>query len=76
VACVGYWAEHLPREAYLDEEEQTAVQVFRRQYADTSPNPATLDTGDEYDQFVDRIGVVRFRNGKLVETERGTGDDF
>lgn len=75
VACVDYWAEHLPGEAYLDEDTQTAVRVFRRQYANNSPDAPALHTGDDYEQHVDKMGVVRFMNGKKVETERGPGDD-
>jgi L-Lysine epsilon oxidase N-terminal len=75
MACIGYWTEHLPPEAYLDEDEQTAVMVFRKQYSDTSPGAETLSTGDEIEQYIDKMGVVRFMNGKKVETERGPGDD-
>jgi len=75
VACVGYWSEHLPPEAFLDEDTQTAVQVFRKTYSDTSSGAETLSTGDEYDRHVDKMGVVRLRSGRKVETERNPGDD-
>lgn len=76
-ACVGYWAEHLPRQAYLDEETSTLVQFFRRQYADTSLNGPSLESDpDGMDRHVDKIGVLRVVAGKRVETERGPGDDI
>jgi hypothetical protein len=74
-ACVGYWAEHLPREVYLNEGTSTIVKEFRKQYADTSPTAATLTTADDFDQHIDQMGVARLRSGKKVETERGPGDD-
>lgn len=76
--CVGYWAEHLPPEAFLDEDSSVGVQVFRKQYADHSPDAVQLsrETGDEFEQHVDKVGVVRLRGGKKVETERGPGDDI
>jgi hypothetical protein len=75
-ACTGYWTEHLPVEVYLDESTSTAVNLYRRQYAATGPNPARLTTGDDYDQHVDKVGVVRIRNAKKVETERDPGDNI
>ena len=76
-ACVGFWAEHLPQEAYLDEETSTAVEFFRREYADTSSSGPTLESDpDGMDRHVDKIGVMRIQSGKRVETERGPGDDI
>jgi len=73
-ACVGYWGEHLPTEAFLDEDSSVAVQVFRKRYAE--PDGETLSSGDDFNRHVDKIGVVREVSGKLVETERGPGDDI
>jgi hypothetical protein len=76
-ACVGYWAQHLPQTAYLDEETSTLVQFFRKQYADTSDNGPTLEYDPNgMDRHVDKIGVMRIRSGKRVETERDKGDDI
>jgi hypothetical protein len=76
-ACVGYWAEHLPRKAFLDENTNAQVLVFRKEYANQSPNAPALseDHGDEFEQHVDKMGVVRRINSKRLETERGPGDD-
>lgn len=76
--CVGYWAEHLPPKAYLDEDSSTLVQVFRKIYADHSPTAVQLsrETGDEFEQHVDKVGVVRLLSGKRTETERNPGDDI
>jgi hypothetical protein len=68
-ACVGFWPDHLPREAFLNENSSTIVEVFRKQFADTSSTAETLSTGNDFLQ-VDQIGVVRLRNGKTTETER------
>ena len=80
MACVGFWAEHLPPRAYLDENESTIVRLFRRRYDDQESGPSTdsgtLQTADDFDQYLDQIGVVRLRDGKKVETERGPGDDI
>ena len=75
-ACVGYWSENLPRQAYLDEATNTRVNVYRRTYADTSPTAPRLRSGDDFERHQDEIGVVRLRNAKEVETERDPGDDI
>jgi len=75
-ACVGYWSEHLPDRALLDDDGQTVVRVFRKEYSDTSFSAETLETGEDFSQSVDKIGVVRWRNGRKVETERDPGDDL
>ncbi len=75
-ACVGYWSENLPRIAYLDEATNTRVSVYRKSYADQTPGAPRLRVGDDFEQHQDEIGVVRLRNAKEVETERGPGDDI
>ncbi len=75
-ACIGYWAENLPTQAFLDEATNTPVRVYRRQYASTGPNPSRLTNGDDFERHQDKIGVVRIVNGKAIETERGPGDDL
>jgi hypothetical protein len=76
-ACIGYWAEHLPTKAYLDEETSTLVNLFRKKYADTSSSADTLSgEPDGIDRHLDKVGVVRLQSGKKVETERGPGDDL
>ena len=75
-ACKGYWTEHLPIEVYLDEDTSTAVDLFRRKYADTGTGVTELSTQDELNDGIDRIGVVRLRSSKKVETERDPGDDI
>jgi hypothetical protein len=74
-ACVGYWTENLPEEAYLDEDTNTTVPVFRKRYADTASG-TELTTGDDFAKHVDEVGIVRLQNSKLVETERDPGDDI
>jgi hypothetical protein len=74
-ACVGYWTENLPETAFLDEDTSIEVRVFRKKYADQSPDARPLTTGDDFDRHVDEMGVVRRIKSKLVETERGPGDD-
>jgi hypothetical protein len=75
-ACVGYWSENLPPQAFLDDNSSTIVQVFRKQYSDHSGNAEQLETGNDFERHVDKVGVVRVRNGKHVETERKPGDDI
>ena len=74
-ACVGYWNEHLPANAYLDEQTSVPVNVFRKRYADTGTSSESLESADDFDKNVDKMGVVRIRNGKKVETERDPGND-
>jgi hypothetical protein len=76
-ACIGYWAEHLPVQAYLDEETSTIVNLFRKTYADTSSSAVTLENDpDGIDRHIDKAGVVRLKSAKKVETEREPGDDM
>jgi hypothetical protein len=75
-ACVGYWTEHLPETAYLDEATSVPVQLFRLTYAEHSQGANVLTDGIDFVDHVDQIGVARMRNGKLIETERGPGDDI
>lgn len=77
-ACVSYWTENLPEMAYLDEDQNQLVSVYRREYADYDPIEADgrLYLGDDFDQHQDKVGVVRIINGKEVETERDAGDDI
>jgi hypothetical protein len=76
-ACIGFWTEHLPPRAYLDEETSTLVNLFRRQYADTSSSASTLSGDpDGIDRHIDQAGVVRLQSGKKVETERNKGEDM
>jgi hypothetical protein len=76
-ACIGFWAEHLPPRAYLDEETSTVVNLFRKTYADTSSSANTLSGDpDGIDRHLDKVGVVRLQSGKKVETERDPGDDL
>ncbi|HIO93664.1 MAG TPA: hypothetical protein EYG68_12620 [Leucothrix mucor] len=72
-ACVGYWSEHLPRQAFLDENDTRSVMFFRKNYADTMG--PTLESGDDFEQSVDKMGIARVRRGRKVETERDPGDD-
>jgi hypothetical protein len=76
-ACIGFWAEHVPPRAYLDEETSTQVSFFRKKYSDTSSGAATLASDpDAIDRYIDQAGVVRLQSGKKVETERDPGDDM
>lgn len=75
-ACVGYWKQHLPEEAYLDEDSSIPIQTFRREYANHSPLAPSLRVGDDFANHVDKIGVVRLINSKQTETERNPGDDI
>ena len=75
-ACVGYWSENLPEDAYLDEDSSIPVRVFRRLFADHSPGADSLTTGDDFTNHVDQVGVVRLIDSKSVETERDPGDDI
>lgn len=75
-ACVGYWTEHLPTEAFLTEDSSTIVRVFRKEYADHAPDAPELTSAQDFVDHVDKVGVLRLREGKRVETERGRGDDI
>lgn len=77
-ACVSYWTENLPEIAYLDEDQNQLVSVYRREYADYDPvdMDGRLYRGDDFDLHQDKVGVVRIINGKEVETERDAGDDI
>jgi hypothetical protein len=75
-ACVGYWTENLPPDAFLDENSSIGVQVFRRRYSDIAGQGPVLQTGDDFERHVDEVGVVRMMNGKQLETERDPGDDI
>jgi hypothetical protein len=74
-ACVGYWPAHLPPRAFLDENTQTEVRFFRKRYTDQTPGAETLKTPEDFDNHIEKMGVVRLRNARLVETEREPGDD-
>jgi hypothetical protein len=69
LACVGFWADHLPETASLGENSSTEVKVFRKIASDTSLNADHLVTANDF-LHVDQVAVVRLRNGKEVETER------
>ena len=75
-ACTGYWTENLPVQAFLDENDQVGVNVYRKQYAAPGPFPDRLTEGNDYERHQDKIGIVRLRNARLIETERGPGDDI
>jgi hypothetical protein len=75
-ACTGYWTENLPVQAFLDEDDQVGINVYRKKYADHSPFPDRLSEGNDYERHVDQIGIVRMKQARLVETERGPGDDI
>ena len=75
-ACVGYWTENLPTQAYLDEDTSTVIKVFRKEYANQSSDAPALRSGDDFTRHVDEIGVVRVIDSKRVETERNPGDDI
>lgn len=75
-ACTGYWSENLPEDAYLDEDTNVGVNVYRKKYADHSSFADRLTNGDDYERHQDKIGIVRIRGGKPIETERGPGDDI
>jgi hypothetical protein len=75
-ACIGYWAENLPLTAFLDEDNQVSVRVYRKQYSNFSASAPRLRHGDDFERHQDEIGVVRLINGKPIETERKPGDDI
>jgi hypothetical protein len=70
IACVDFWKDHVPADVFQAESSSTAVRLFRRKAADTSPSADRLTTGNDFLQ-IDQIGVVRLKSGKPVETERG-----
>lgn len=76
--CVGYWSEHLPETAFLDEDSSVQIKVFRKEYSDHSPGARQLNrsNGDEFERHVDKVGIIRLRNSKKTETERDLGDDI
>lgn len=75
-ACIGFWTVDLPETAVLDEDTSISVQAFRNIYDDHSEGALTLaDSGEAVEAGIDKMGVFRMRNGKLVETERGPGDN-
>lgn len=76
-ACTGYWSENLPVVAFLDENDQVGVNVYRRKYNDHDQfTDDRLTEGNDYERHQDKIGIVRRRNARLIETERGPGDDI
>ena len=75
-ACVGYWTENLPPNAFLDEDSSRGVKVFRKEYADQSSSAPELRSGNDFERHVFKVGVVRMRNSRQTETERGAGDDI
>jgi len=75
-ACIGHWAEDLPLEAFLDEANQTRVEIYRKKYSDFGGSSGTLSDGDDFERHQDKIGVVRVVNGRPIETERNPGDDI
>jgi hypothetical protein len=75
-ACVGYWISTLPESAFLDEDDLVEVNVYRKEYADTNRLPETLTDGDDFERHQDKVGIVRRRNGRPIETERGPGDNI
>lgn len=77
-ACVGYWSEYLPTFAFLDEDTQVQVSIYRKKYSDTivfGPGEQ-LTSGDDFERHQDKVGVMRIVSGKEIETERGPGDDI
>ncbi|HEV7403438.1 MAG TPA: LodA/GoxA family CTQ-dependent oxidase [Chthoniobacteraceae bacterium] len=75
-ACIGFWTSTLPDTVALEEDPSVEVQAFRKQFADHSPGAVTLSvSGEAVEAGIDKMGVFRKRDGKLVETERGPGDD-
>lgn len=78
-ACVGYWSENLPARAFLDEDDQVGVQVYRKKYDDRRsfiPPGDKLTNGDDFERHQDEVGVVRIRDGRQIETEREPGDNI
>lgn len=73
-ACIGYWVQHLPETAFLDEDTTKQVHPFRKIYANSGP--PILSTGTDIDRHIDEVGIVRIRDHKPVETERDPGDDI
>jgi hypothetical protein len=75
-ACIGYWSENLPTTAFLDEDNQMPVRLYRKPYSNFSPSAPRLTKGDDFERHQDKIGITRTANGRLIETERGPGDDI
>jgi hypothetical protein len=75
-ACVGYWTENLPPNAFLDEDSSRGVKVFRKEYANQSSSAPELRSGNDFERHVYKVGVVRVRNSRQTETERGPGDNI
>jgi hypothetical protein len=70
MACVGFWADHVPSFVFPTDSSSTEAKLFRRKAADTSPSADALSTANDFLQ-IDQIGVVRLKSSKPVETERG-----
>jgi hypothetical protein len=69
----GFWpAQHLDA-AFKDDSSQQRVRWLRKRYDDASTNVDKLETTQEIIDHVDKLGVIRLRNGRPAETER-TGD--
>ena len=75
-ACIGFWAEDLPTDAFLDEANQTSVFIYRKKYSDFDGSGESLSDGDDFERHQDKVGVVRLVNGRPIETERNPGDDI
>jgi hypothetical protein len=71
LACTCFfWAAQRPDSAFADESSPARVKWLRKQVADQSSNPISISTPGEIIQHVDKLGVVRVRNNRHVETER------
>jgi hypothetical protein len=69
----GFWpAQHLDA-AFKDDSSQQRVRWLRKRYDDAGTNVDKLETTQEIIDHVDKLGVIRLRNGRPAETER-TGD--
>ena len=69
-ACsCGFWAAQRPDTAFRDDTSTTSVRWLRNRVNDPTGSQGFV-TVEQLVEHVDKFGVVRMRNQRLVETER------
>ena len=69
-ACTcSFWAAQRPDSAFKDDTSTTRVKWMRRRVNDPTGSQGFV-TVEQLVEHVDKLGVVRVRNQRLVETER------
>lgn len=70
-ACeCNYWPAQRPDSAFRDETTPVKVKWIRKRAADSGGALGMLTTKKDFVDHVDKLGILRERNGRVVETER------